>query len=328
MSTHAPLMPAGRVSMGGLVRSEWTKLRTVRSTIWALGMTAFVGLAASAIATAVTRARWATEPAANKAAFDPIEVSLVGVYLGWHANPRHPRHPGREQRVQHRHGPGNLFGRATPSHGAGRQGPRVRRGQPVTGRDRGVRQLLPSGQAFLSSPAPHATLSSPDALQAVAGTGLYLCMVGLLTLGAAVVVRHTAGAISAYVAVLLVLPIIVEALPDPPKYRVERLAPFGNVGSAIVNDPAPHAFGPWAGLFILCGYALLTLAVGTLLLVRRDATALAPPWPLSVLWCPASRDGRYPGVIGPSVPSVLWVSHARSCTGSHQCAARSGPRRY
>jgi hypothetical protein len=30
----------------------------------------------------VTRARWATEPAANKAAFDPIEVSLVGVYLG------------------------------------------------------------------------------------------------------------------------------------------------------------------------------------------------------------------------------------------------------
>ncbi len=82
MRTYAAVMPAGRFSMGGLVRSEWMKLRTVPSTIWTLGTTAFVGLGASAIAMGVTRARWATEPAANKAAFDPIEVSLVGVYLG------------------------------------------------------------------------------------------------------------------------------------------------------------------------------------------------------------------------------------------------------
>jgi hypothetical protein len=61
------------------------------------------------------------------------------------------------------------------------------------------------GQALLTSPAKHATLSSPGALRAVAGIGLFLCVTGLLALGIAVVVRHTAGAISVYVFVLLVL---------------------------------------------------------------------------------------------------------------------------
>jgi len=68
--------------MADLTRSEWTKLRTVRSTIWTLGMTVLIGLAASAIATGVTRAHWATMSASNKASFHPVEVSLMGVYLG------------------------------------------------------------------------------------------------------------------------------------------------------------------------------------------------------------------------------------------------------
>jgi ABC-2 type transport system permease protein len=62
--------------------SEWTKLRTVRSTAWTLGMTALVGLAASGIATGVTRAHWATLSAGSRASFHPVEVSLTGVSLG------------------------------------------------------------------------------------------------------------------------------------------------------------------------------------------------------------------------------------------------------
>lgn len=126
------------------------------------------------------------------------------------------------------------------------------------------------GQAFLTAPAPRATLSSPGALRAVAGIGLYLCVVGLLALGTAVVVRHTAGAISAYVGVILVLPIIVSALPGSLEYQIERVLPL-EIGSAIINNPSPDAFGPWTGLLILCGYTAVILALGTVLLVRRDA---------------------------------------------------------
>jgi ABC-2 type transport system permease protein len=126
------------------------------------------------------------------------------------------------------------------------------------------------GQALLTAPAPHATLSSPGALRAVSGAGLFLCVVGLLALGIAVLVQHTAGAISSYVGVILVLPIVVSALPGSLQYQIERLLPL-ETGSAMINNPAPGAFGPWAGFFILCGYTVLILALGTASLVRRDA---------------------------------------------------------
>jgi ABC-2 type transport system permease protein len=126
------------------------------------------------------------------------------------------------------------------------------------------------GQALLTAPAPHAALSSPGAVRAVAGIGLFLCVVGLLALGIAVLIRHTAGAISAYVGVTLVLPILVSALPGALQHQIERLLPL-EIGSAMINNPTPDAFGPWTGFLILCGYTAAILVLGAVLLVRRDA---------------------------------------------------------
>ena len=269
MTSCAPSMPAGRVSLKGLLRSEWTKLRTVRSTMWTLGATLVIGVGVSAIATGVTRAHWATEPAASRAAFDPVEVSLMGVYLG-----------------------GSLL--------LGILGILVVSSEYATGTIRATLAAEPRrpmvlaakvavfavvtlvaaevtafggfllGQAFLTAPARHATLSSPGALRAVAGIGLVLCVSGLLALGIAVLVRHTAGAISAYVFVLLVLPIIVSGLPNSLQHPIERLLP-ASIGSVMINNSVPDAFGPWTGFLILCGYTAVILALGTVLLVRRDA---------------------------------------------------------
>jgi ABC-2 type transport system permease protein len=269
VSTYAPSMPAGRVSLNGLLRSEWTKLRTVRSTMWTLGATVLIGVGVSAIATGVTRAHWATESAANRAAFDPVEVSLMGVYLG-----------------------GMLL--------LGILGILVVSGEYATGTIRATLAAEPRrplglaakvlvfgavslvvaevtafagfllGQAFLTSPARHATLSSPGALRAVAGIGLFLCVSGLLALGIAVMVRHTAGAISVYVFVVLVLPIIVAGLPNSLQHQIERLLP-ASIGSVMINNSVPDAFGPWTGFLILCGYTAAILALGTVLLVSRDA---------------------------------------------------------
>ena len=269
MTTYAPSLPAGLVSLKGLLGSEWTKLRTVRSTIWTLGATVFIGAASSAIAMAVTRAHWTTESASARAAFDPTEVSLAGTYLA-----------------------GALL--------LGVLGILVVSGEYATGTIRATLAAEPRrpmvlgakvlvfaavslviaevtsfasfylGQAFLTSPAPHATLSSSGALRAVAGTGMFLCLVALFALGIAAVVRHTAGAIGAYVFVLLVLPIIVSALPSSIGNQVARLLPL-SIGSVMTNNSVPDAFGPWTELAILCGYTVLALVVGTVLLVRRDA---------------------------------------------------------
>jgi ABC-2 type transport system permease protein len=255
--------------MRGLLRSEWTKLRTVRSTIWTLGATILTGVGVSAIAMGVTRAHWATESAANRAAFDPVETSLMGVYLG-----------------------GTLLlgilgilvmsseyatGTIRATLAAAPRRPMVLAAKVLVF---GVVSLIVAevtalagfllGQALLTSPAKHATLSSPGALRAVAGIGLFLCVTGLLALGIAVLVRHTAGAISAYVFVQLVLPIIVSGFPNSLQHPIERLLP-ASIGSVMINNSVPDAFGPWTGFLILCGYTVLTLALGMVLLVRRDA---------------------------------------------------------
>jgi hypothetical protein len=66
------------------------------------------------------------------------------------------------------------------------------------------------------------------------------------------------------------LPIVVSAFPGSLQYQIERFLPL-EIGSAMINDPSPDAFSPWAGFFILCGYTLVVLALATIALVRRDA---------------------------------------------------------
>jgi hypothetical protein len=106
------------------------------------------------------------------------------------------------------------------------------------------------------------------------GTGLYLGVIGLFALGLATIIRHTAGAISAFVGILLVLPIIVEALPNSLQFDIRRFLPLriGAVMMSVNNGGGGvHSFGPWTGFFILCAYAAAALVVGCVLLVRRDA---------------------------------------------------------
>ena len=98
------------------------------------------------------------------------------------------------------------------------------------------------GQALLSAPATHATLSTPGALRAVVGTGLYLGVIGLFALGLATIIRHTAGAISAFVGILLVLPIIVEALPNSLQFDIRRFLPLQIGGVMMSVNGAESAF--------------------------------------------------------------------------------------
>src|SRR5208282_4903366 len=81
------------------------------------------------------------------------------------------------------------------------------------------------GQAILTGSAPHATLSQPGVLRAVVGGGLYLTFLALLAMGLAAIIRHTAGAISAFVGVLLIVPLILEALPSSVVNAVGRFVP-------------------------------------------------------------------------------------------------------
>jgi hypothetical protein len=127
------------------------------------------------------------------------------------------------------------------------------------------------GQALLRAPATHATLGTPGALRQVVGSGIYIAVLGLFALGLAAIIRHTAGAICAYLGIILMLPIIVAFLPTSIEDDVRRFLP-DRIGSAMISATGgSHLFSPWIGLLLLCGYAVALLVIGGVLLVRRDA---------------------------------------------------------
>ncbi len=130
------------------------------------------------------------------------------------------------------------------------------------------------GQALLTEPTPHAVLAQPGVTEAVIGSGLYLAVLGLFALGIATVVRHTAGSIAVFVGILLVLPLIVQALPASIRLHVTKYLP-ATVGF-VMSSTRTQGFGapvfsPWGGFALLCGYTAAALVVGGVLLVRRDA---------------------------------------------------------
>ncbi len=120
-----------------------------------------------------------------------------------------------------------------------------------------------------------ASLGQAGVLRAVVGAGLYLAVLGLLALGLATIIRHTAGAISAFVGVVLVLPLIVEALPADLSNAVARYLP-ANIGLVMfstqgVPDRVVSAFSPWTGFRPPGALHRGGLGVGCWVLVRRDA---------------------------------------------------------
>jgi ABC-2 type transport system permease protein len=127
----------------------------------------------------------------------------------------------------------------------------------------------------LVSSSGSASLGQPGVLRAVVGAGLYLTVLGLLALGLATIIRHTAGAISAFVGIVLVLPLIVEALPASINDAIARYLP-ANIGLVLfstngVPDHVGPVFSPWTGFALLVLYAVIVLGLGCWVLVRRDA---------------------------------------------------------
>lgn len=262
-------LPPGRYGLAGVVGSEWTKLRTVRSTLWTLAVTVVLGIGLGAVAAATTAARWRTASLAEQLTFDPVRVSLTGILLAQLA-------VGilGVLVMSAEYGTGTIRATfsAVPHRGLVLVAKTLVFGLValVTGEVVSFAAFF-LGQSLLAAPAPHTTIGAPDVLRAVVSGGLYLTVLGLLALGLAAIIRHTAGAISAFVGVLLILPLIVAALPSSIGGPIGRYLP-ANIGVTLVSvRPSDGSFSPWVGLGVLAGYAAALLVIGAALLRRRDA---------------------------------------------------------
>jgi ABC-2 type transport system permease protein len=124
-----------------------------------------------------------------------------------------------------------------------------------------------------STSVSRGVLAEEPALRAVVGSGLYLALVGLLSLGVGMIVRHTAVAITIMFGLLLVPFIAALLLPEHPRELVQRYSPM-TAGLAIQRtveriDSVP--IGVWAGLGVLAGWAVAALVGAFVMINRRGA---------------------------------------------------------
>jgi ABC-2 type transport system permease protein len=252
-----------------VLRSEWTKLRSVRSTFWALTVTVVLGVGLGAVISAATAHGYARSSASGKLSWDPTGVSLDGVAVAALAIAVL----------------GVLCISSEYSSGMIRTSLTA---VPKRGRVLAAKSLVFAavtfvvgeattftaffvGQALISGHAPHAALGDPGVARAVAGAGLYLTALAVLSVAAGALLRHPAAAIACLMAVLLVLPGIAQALPDSWRNPVTEFWPTQAGGQLTSVYHSAHTLQPWPGFGVMCLFVAIVYAIAWTLLDRRDA---------------------------------------------------------
>ena len=252
-----------------VVRSEWTKFRSVRSTFWALTVTVVLGIALGAVISAAAAHGYAKLSAAQKLSWDPTGVSGAGMAIAQLAIAVL----------------GVLCVSSEYSSGMIRASLIA---VPRRGRVLAAKSLVFAvvtfvvgevttfaaffaGQALISGHAPHAALGDPGVARAVAGGGLYLAALAVLSVAAGTLLRRPAAAIGCMVAVLLVLPGIAQALPDSWRNPVTEFWPT-QAGTQLTSVyHSAHTLQPWPGFGVMCLFVAIVYATAWTLLDRRDA---------------------------------------------------------
>jgi ABC-2 type transport system permease protein len=126
------------------------------------------------------------------------------------------------------------------------------------------------GRLILTGRTPVATLGQPGVLRALVLSGAALALLGMFGLGLGVIIRNTAGAISAYVGIVFLLPVVLQPLNahgNPGRFAPEAM--LANSVATVV--PQSGQLSAWSGFLLMSLYCAAALIFGVLLLQRRDA---------------------------------------------------------
>lgn len=126
-------------------------------------------------------------------------------------------------------------------------------------------------QAFLSGYRPTHSLSEPDVLRVVVGTGVYLTLIGLLGGAIGWIVRSTPGSLVALFALILVLPVLLLLFHGAWAQHAGAWLPTGAGASFSTSLKQPGALPPWPGLAVMVAWVVIAYAAACALLVRRDS---------------------------------------------------------
>ncbi|OKK06567.1 ABC transporter [Streptomyces sp. CB03234] len=257
-------------SVPAVLQSEWTKIRTVSSTVWTLASALVVTVAMGAALSALVRETFDEMPPIERATFDATVVSFSGMLLGQLAMV--------------------VFGVLVVGT------------EYTTGMIRTSLAAVPQRATFLFSKIAVAgvlavavglatsflsfflgqallgehrtTIGEENVLRAVIGGGLYMGLMAVFSMGVAAMLRSTVLSLGILVPFFFLISQILSAVPKAKEVAEYFPDQAGStimqvVPGALGSDPAPY--GPWGGMGIMLLWVAAALLGGYAVLKRRDA---------------------------------------------------------
>ncbi len=273
-TTANPGVPTetGRAGFGSLMLSEWTKIRSVRSTVWALVLLVVLDLGFTVLFCLLTLASWDKASAADRATLqaDPastilgtgfflsqLTVCVLGVMV-----------------IASEYSTGMIRASllAVP-----KRLPMLFAKAVVFGALVFVLGTIVSfGSFFIGAPILHdkapVSIGDPGVLRAVFGGGLYFAMLGLFSLAIGGIIRHTAAAITGVIGFILVLSPLTQLIPGSAGDHIHAYLPSqaGQLIVQVIKRPN-DLLTPWQGYGVFALWTVLLLVIAAVLLKRRDA---------------------------------------------------------
>jgi ABC-2 type transport system permease protein len=262
--------PVLKVTQARVLLSEFTKFRTVRSTVWTLLVAVVLMIGISALFSAVTASQYHTFDAADRATFNPVSISLSGMMFA----------------VVAFGVLGVLMISGEYSTGMIRSSlTAVPRRLPVLWGKLAVfagvifsMSLVASficfflGQALLNSHHLGVSIAAPGALRSIIGAALYGTVAGMIGVALGALFRNTAAGIATFAGVFFVIPPLTGLLPASISDHLSQYLP-SYAGDALWGGArsVTNALSPWTGFAVLCGYAVVVIAAAAVRLRRVDA---------------------------------------------------------
>ncbi|MGA0566210.1 ABC transporter permease [Rathayibacter sp. KR2-224] len=269
-----------RLSFIGLLRSEWIKLRSLRSTVWCLALVILLSVGFSALIAGVRTLQHASAISAADAAPTLVSATTIGVnftqlvaaVLGVLV-------------ISGEYGTGMI--RSTFTAAPGRLGAYFAKliVLAVVVFVVGVVSLGISGivaTVLFNARGLNADLASWDVILPIIGGAAYLALVAMLAFTFGAIIRSSAGGIAAALGTLLVLPVALRIVAGLTSAQwVSNVASFlpseagGQIYAYTPAHPAPVPSGAVAldalqGGLVLVAWVVIGLVVGAVLVKRRD----------------------------------------------------------
>ncbi|WP_267244487.1 ABC transporter permease [Streptomyces sp. PR69] len=257
-------------SVPAVLQSEWTKIRTVSSTVWTLVSALVVTVAMSAGISALVKATFDELSELERATFDPTFVSFSGMILGQLAmvvfgvlvvGTEYSSGMIRTSLAAVPQRATFIFSKMAVA--------------TVLALAVGMATSFLSffvGQALLGE--HRTTIGADNVLRAVIGGGLYMGLIALFSMGVATMLRSSILSLGILVPffflvsqILISVPkakTVARYFPDQAGSKIMQVVP-----DALGSDVAPY--GPWGGLGIMCAWVAAALLGGYLVLKKRDA---------------------------------------------------------